>query len=102
MYRAPHIKRRCPSTETKFAISLYLTIEQPCKSIHTPSLYSDQSVYPKSVGPDIGGSKGPYRQSERNEIYKKYADQLVAEGVAYPCFCTDEELSECDSFFYSF
>ena len=47
------------------------------------------------AGPDIGGSKGPYRQSERNAIYKQYADQLVAEGVAYPCFCTDEELSEC-------
>ena len=45
------------------------------------------------AGPDIGGSKGPYRQSERNAIYKQYADQLVAEGVAYPCFCTDEELS---------
>ena len=48
-----------------------------------------------SAGPDIGGPKGPYRQSERNALYKQYADQLVAEGVAYPCFCTDDELSEC-------
>ncbi|KAI7838189.1 hypothetical protein COHA_008037 [Chlorella ohadii] len=43
-------------------------------------------------GPDCGGPHGPYRQSERKEIYKKYVDQLVAEGKAYPCFCTDEEL----------
>ena len=39
-----------------------------------------------------GGAFGPYRQSERAETYKRYADQLVADGHAYPCFCTDEEL----------
>ncbi|KAG1667775.1 hypothetical protein FOA52_010812 [Chlamydomonas sp. UWO 241] len=43
-------------------------------------------------GPDIGGPHAPYRQSERTDIYKKFADQLVAEGKAYPCFCTEEEL----------
>ncbi|KIZ03334.1 glutamyl-tRNA synthetase [Monoraphidium neglectum] len=43
-------------------------------------------------GPDVGGDNGPYRQSERAQIYKEYVDQLVAKGVAYPCFCTDEEL----------
>ena len=36
--------------------------------------------------------RGPYRQTERAEIYKKYAQKLVDEGKAYPCFCTDEEL----------
>lgn len=40
----------------------------------------------------MGGPHGPYRQSERKEIYKQYVDQLVAAGQAYPCFCTDEEL----------
>lgn len=35
---------------------------------------------------------GPYRQSERGEIYKKMADKLVEAGLAYPCFCTEEEL----------
>ncbi len=44
------------------------------------------------AGPDVGGPHGPYRQSERKELYKQYVDQLVAAGVAYPCFCTDEEL----------
>lgn len=43
-------------------------------------------------GPDVGGPHGPYRQSERKELYKMYVDRLVAEGRAYPCFCTDEEL----------
>ena len=44
-------------------------------------------------GPDIGGPYGPYRQSERKEIYLKYAQQLVDSGHAYPCFCTPERLS---------
>ncbi len=42
--------------------------------------------------PEIGGPNGPYRQSERLEIYKKYAEQLVAEGKAYRAFETTEEL----------
>ncbi len=40
------------------------------------------------------GSKGPYFQSERLEMYKKYADELVHKGFAYPCFCTPERLDE--------
>jgi hypothetical protein len=44
------------------------------------------------TGPDVGGGAEPYRQSERASIYKQYVDRLVAEGRAYPCFCTDEEL----------
>ena len=43
-------------------------------------------------GPDVGGSHGPYRQSERTEIYRDHVDQLVASGAAYPCFCTRERL----------
>lgn len=38
------------------------------------------------------GAYGPYRQSERAEIYQTYAKQLIREGRAYPCFCTEEEL----------
>lgn len=38
------------------------------------------------------GDYGPYRQSERAEIYHVYAKKLVAEGKAYPCFTTEEEL----------
>jgi glutamyl-tRNA synthetase len=44
-------------------------------------------------GPDIGGPYGPYRQSERKEIYLKYAKELVDTGKAFYCFCTPEKLS---------
>ncbi|MDY2905408.1 MAG: glutamate--tRNA ligase, partial [Caecibacter massiliensis] len=43
-------------------------------------------------GIDVGGPDGPYRQMERLDIYKKYTDKLLAEGKAYYCFCTPEEL----------
>jgi glutamyl-tRNA synthetase len=45
-------------------------------------------------GPDIGGPVGPYIQSERRDIYKKYAGELVERGGAYYCFCTKERLDE--------
>lgn len=47
-----------------------------------------------SEGPDIGGDYGPYRQSERLELYKKAAWELVEKGKAYPCFCTKERLDQ--------
>jgi glutamyl-tRNA synthetase len=45
-------------------------------------------------GPDLGGPYGPYRQSERTEIYREHAFELVRKGHAYKCFATAEELSE--------
>ena len=45
-------------------------------------------------GPDIGGPYGPYRQSERTEIYHQQAEELVARGHGYYCFCTPERLSQ--------
>ncbi|KAK4479667.1 hypothetical protein RD792_015196 [Penstemon davidsonii] len=45
-------------------------------------------------GPDVGGSYGPYRQSERNALYKQYADKLVQSGYVYRCFCSNEELEK--------
>ena len=44
-------------------------------------------------GPEAGGEYGPYYQSERFDIYKKYAQQLLDEGKAYYCFCTTEDLA---------
>jgi glutamyl-tRNA synthetase len=43
-------------------------------------------------GPDVGGPHGPYRQSERSEIYAKYTQQLVDSDHAFCCFCTTERL----------
>ena len=45
-------------------------------------------------GPDNGGPKGPYRQSERSDIYQKYAQELIDNGHAFRCFCSPEELDE--------
>ena len=45
-------------------------------------------------GPDKGGSHGPYRQSERLELYQQHTRQLVEQGHAYPCFCTPERLEQ--------
>jgi glutamyl-tRNA synthetase len=43
-------------------------------------------------GPDTGGPYQPYIQSERTELYKKYADELIAKGQAYYCFCSTERI----------
>lgn len=43
-------------------------------------------------GVDVGGDHGPYRQTERLDIYKRYTDKLLAEGKAYYCYCTQEEI----------
>ncbi len=45
-------------------------------------------------GPDIGGPYGPYRQSERTEIYRKHVYELLERGKAYKCFATAAELAE--------
>ncbi|HEY3128792.1 MAG TPA: glutamate--tRNA ligase [Acidobacteriota bacterium] len=45
-------------------------------------------------GPDNGGAHGPYRQTERFELYQKYAGQLLSDQKAYYCFCIPEELEK--------
>jgi len=45
-------------------------------------------------GPDFGGDYSPYRQSERKEMYRQYAEQLVNDGYAYYAFDTPEELDQ--------
>lgn len=54
-------------------------------SLQWTGLIADES-------PVVGGPYGPYRQSDRMDIYKKYADQLVESGHAYKCYCTKERL----------
>lgn len=45
-------------------------------------------------GPDVGGPFGPYRQSERADIYEEAVQKLLADGAAYPCFCPQEMLEQ--------
>jgi len=61
--------------------------EQILHSLHWLGLEWDE-------GPDVGGPYAPYRQSERCEIYRRYARQLLENGAAYPCFCTPQRLAE--------
>lgn len=44
-------------------------------------------------GPDVGGPHGPYRQSERLDLYRRHAVQLLEAGLCYRCYCTPEELA---------
>ncbi len=44
-------------------------------------------------GPEMGGRYGPYYQSDRVELYQRYAEQLIREGKAYRCYCTPERLA---------
>jgi glutamyl-tRNA synthetase len=45
-------------------------------------------------GPEVGGPDGPYRQSQRYDIYREMADKLYVGGHAYHCYCTPEELEQ--------
>jgi len=45
-------------------------------------------------GPDVGGPRGPYRQSERTERYREAAEKLLKQGLAYYCHMTDEQMEE--------
>ena len=45
-------------------------------------------------GPEVGGPFGPYRQSERMDIYKDVAKKLHEKGFAYHCYCTQDEVEE--------
>lgn len=44
-------------------------------------------------GPSVGGDYGPYWQSQRQDIYAKYYDELAEKKLVYPCFCSDQELN---------
>ena len=49
---------------------------------------------PPDEGPIHGGDYGPYRQTERREIYHQHSWELVEKGAAFPCFCTPEKLEK--------
>src|ERR1700723_2540794 len=73
-------------------------IEDPDRTRFQPG--SEQMIFDSlrwlglnwNEGPDVGGPFGPYRQSERTEIYREHIETLLANGTAYRCFCTAEEL----------
>jgi len=62
-------------------------VENLIKTLNTVDLNYDE-------GPDKAGEYGPYYQSERTEIYKKYTDELLEKDAAYKCFCTADDLKK--------
>ncbi len=61
-------------------------IQELIDNLHWLGLYWDE-------GPDVGGDRGPYRQSERMSHYREFASRLEERDQVYPCFCTPEELA---------
>ncbi|MEM9192767.1 MAG: glutamate--tRNA ligase family protein, partial [Myxococcota bacterium] len=50
-------------------------------------------------GPDVGGDRGPYFQTERRDLYAEYAEKLIEAGAAYRCYATKEEIAEARTAF---
>lgn len=77
-----------------------LRIEDTDQQRSTPE--SEQAIFDSlkwlglewDEGPDVGGPFGPYRQSERQDSYRQYADELVEKGFAFHCYRTPDELNE--------
>ncbi len=67
-------------------------IENILRTLHWAGLPPDEGVLMENGVVVQKGSKGPYIQSQRLGLYRKYADELLASGKAYPCFCTTERL----------
>ena len=70
-------------------------VENLLEMFEAVSISHDEGPFLQNDGTMIErGEFGPYVQSDRLGIYKKYADELVAKGMAYACFCTSERLEE--------
>ncbi len=65
-------------------------VENACKEIYDSLKWMGLDW---DEGPEVGGNFGPYVQSERLDIYKKYAQDLLDKGHAYRCFCTPERIA---------
>ena len=66
-------------------------VDAMLKGLEVYTIKADEGVI--GEGNEIG-DYGPYYQSARKEIYQTYAKSLVKQGLAYPCFCTAEEIDE--------
>lgn len=71
--------------DTDTARNIETGIESQLDNLKWLGIEHDESV-------DIGGDYGPYRQMERLDLYKGYADEMLEKGLAFKCFCTAEEL----------
>ncbi|MHA7840684.1 MAG: glutamate--tRNA ligase [Gammaproteobacteria bacterium] len=78
-----------------FLLRIEDTDVERSKPEYTSQLQNDLTWLglPWQEGPEVGGSNGPYYQSERQALYDKYYQQLETENLAYPCFCSEQQLS---------
>jgi glutamyl-tRNA synthetase len=82
------------SQNGKFILRLEDTDQTRCEDSYVKNLYDTFKWlnFGWDEGPDIGGEYAPYIQSERTELYQKYANELIESGSAYYCFCTAERI----------
>jgi len=80
----------------KFILRLEDTDRTRCEEKYVKNLYEtfEWLGFRWDEGPDVGGPYSPYIQSERTEIYKKYANELLENDHAYYCFCSAERLDQ--------
>ncbi len=80
----------------KFILRLEDTDQQRYVEGATELIYRtlQQAGLTYDEGPDVGGPYGPYVQSERKALYRRYAEELVDRGGAYYCFCTPEQIEQ--------
>ena len=77
-----------------FLLRIEDTDRERSKDEYTQALQRDLQWLDLSwqEGPEVGGPHGPYAQSQREAIYQEYFARLENEGLAYPCFCSEQEL----------
>lgn len=80
--------------DTDQARSVPGAAENILETLHWAGMDPDEGVTLDAGVPAEKGTRGPYYQSRRLDLYKKYAEELVAKGHAYPCFCTAARLEE--------
>jgi glutamyl-tRNA synthetase len=80
----------------KFILRLEDTDRTRCDPAYEKNLYDTFSwlALRWDEGPDVGGPYAPYVQSERTEMYRRYAEELLEKGRAYRCFCSTERLEK--------
>jgi len=84
------------SQNGKFIIRIEDTDKERSKSEYTELLLNDMEWLGLDwdEGPRVGGDYGPYFQTERKNIYQQFTTQLLDNGYAYKCYCTEEELDK--------
>ena len=100
LYQALIAKKMARQTEGVFFVRIEDTDQK--REIENGTMEILTSLKNFDLDPDEGmisdieekGNYGPYKQSQRKEIYQAYAKYLIEQGKAYPCFCTTEELDE--------